>query len=51
MKFALVTGASAGIGRAVAGELGKKGYMVGLVARRKEKCLCATRQMYHKFIV
>ncbi|MBI4034862.1 MAG: SDR family oxidoreductase [Candidatus Chisholmbacteria bacterium] len=37
MKFALVTGASTGIGQAVAVELGGKGYTVGLVARRKEK--------------
>lgn len=37
MKFAVVTGASTGIGRAVAVELGRKGWNVGLVARRKEK--------------
>lgn len=37
MKYALVTGASTGIGRAVAVEFGKRGYSVGLVARNKEK--------------
>lgn len=37
MNYALVTGASTGIGRAVAAELGKKGWNVGLVARRKER--------------
>lgn len=37
MKYALVTGASTGIGRAVAIELGNRGYKVGLVARNKEK--------------
>lgn len=37
MKTALVTGASTGIGRSVAVEMGKKGWKIGLVARRKEK--------------
>ncbi len=37
MKFALVTGASTGIGKATAIELGKRGYQVGIVARNKEK--------------
>ena len=46
-KFAIVTGASTGIGRAVAVELGKKGYMVGLVARRKEK-MEETKKMVEK---
>lgn len=36
-KFALVTGASTGIGRATAIELGKNGITVALVARNKQK--------------
>ena len=36
-KYAIVTGASTGIGRAIAIELGKAGFHVGLVARSKEK--------------
>lgn len=36
-KFAVVTGASTGIGRATAIELGKNGEIVALVARNKEK--------------
>ena len=36
-KFAIVTGASTGIGRATAIELGKSGTTVALVARNKEK--------------
>lgn len=38
-SFALVTGASTGIGQKVAIEFGKFGYSVGLVARSKEKLL------------
>jgi 3-oxoacyl-[acyl-carrier protein] reductase len=37
MKTVVVTGASAGIGRAVAVELGRRGWRVALVARRKEE--------------
>src|SRR3989339_1101439 len=36
-KFAVITGASTGIGRATAIELGKNGATVALVARNKEK--------------
>lgn len=36
-KFAIVTGASTGIGRATAIELGKSGAIVALVARNKER--------------
>jgi short-subunit dehydrogenase len=37
MKHALITGASSGIGAALAKELGRRGYAVGLVARRVER--------------
>ena len=36
-KFAIVTGASTGIGRAIAIELGKQSAFITLVARRKNK--------------
>ncbi|KKS32048.1 MAG: hypothetical protein UU93_C0011G0009 [Candidatus Amesbacteria bacterium GW2011_GWA2_42_12] len=35
MKFAVITGASTGIGRAVAAEFEKRGYDVARVARRE----------------
>lgn len=37
MKHALITGASSGIGAALAEEFGRRGYAVGLVARRTER--------------
>jgi NAD(P)-dependent dehydrogenase (short-subunit alcohol dehydrogenase family) len=37
MKTAIVTGASTGIGKATAIELGKRGYGVGIVGRNKER--------------
>lgn len=43
-KFVIVTGASTGIGRAIAVELGKEGAIVGLVARRIDE-LGKTKQM------
>lgn len=36
MPVAVVTGASSGVGRAVARELGRRGYRVGLIARGRE---------------
>ncbi|AKF86732.1 NAD(P)-dependent dehydrogenase, short-chain alcohol dehydrogenase family [Myxococcus fulvus] len=36
-RVALVTGASAGLGRAIASRLGEEGWTVGLVARRRER--------------
>lgn len=38
-KFAVVTGASTGIGRAVAIELSKEGYYVALTGRANDKLL------------
>lgn len=46
-KFVVVTGASTGIGRAIAVEFGKQGAMVGLVARRKNE-LEKTKEMVEK---
>lgn len=37
MKVAIITGASSGIGSGVARELHRRGWAVGLIARRKEK--------------
>lgn len=46
-KYAIVTGASTGIGRAIAIEFGKEGATVGLVARRKDE-LEKTKEMVEK---
>lgn len=45
MKIAVVTGASTGIGRAVALELGKNGYEVYLVARRPDELVKTQQQI------
>ena len=37
MKVAIITGASSGIGEGVAVELHKRGWAVGLIARRTER--------------
>ena len=37
MKVAIITGASSGIGSGVARELHRRGWAVGLIARRKDK--------------
>src|SRR5271163_3221218 len=42
---AIVTGASSGIGRALALRLGSTGYRVGLIARRRELIVAAASQI------
>src|ERR671932_179724 len=44
-KVAVVTGASAGIGRATARELGRRGYAVGLLARGEAGLRAAQREI------
>ena len=44
-EYALVTGASSGIGREIAVELSKRGYNLILVARRKERLIEISRQL------
>lgn len=46
-KFAIVTGASSGIGRAISIELAKTGVLIGLVAR-KENTLNETKKLIEK---
>jgi len=43
-KFVVVTGASSGIGRELAKQLAKKGFRVGLIARRKEQLEAAQQE-------
>ncbi len=44
MPIAVVTGASAGVGRAVALELARQGYQLGLLARGRERLESAARE-------
>ena len=44
-KCAIVTGASSGIGRALALELARRGARVGLIARRDEKLVEVTQEI------
>ena len=46
-KFAVVTGASTGIGRAISVALAKEGAFVGLVARTKDR-LKETKKLVNK---
>lgn len=50
MKYAVVTGASSGIGKAFCQELDKQGYHLLLVARRKERLQQLKQQLHHASI-
>lgn len=50
-KIAIVTGASSGIGRALAGLLSEKGARVALVARSKDKLQVLSREIPHSLAV
>ena len=50
-KIAIVTGASSGIGRALAGLLSEKGARVALVARSKDKLEALSREIPHSLAV
>lgn len=45
MKVAIITGASSGIGEAVAAELHRRGWKVGLIARREERLRATVEQL------
>ena len=44
-EVVVITGASAGVGRATAREFGKHGASVGLIARNQERLLTAKREI------
>lgn len=50
MKFAVVTGASSGIGKAFCQQLDKKGYELLLVARRKDRLEQLKQKLHHASI-
>ena len=50
MKYAIITGASSGIGQEFARQLDQQGYELLLVARRKERLLKLKDELKHAYV-